>query len=67
MVTPIMLGWMLWDSLRIELAENYSGYSGGFLLGAGWAVALGALVLGVILSLIPWKRGRQVAEEEVQA
>lgn len=66
-VTPIMLGWMLWDSLRIELAENYSGYSGGFLLGAGWAVALGALVLGVILSLIPWKRGRQVAEEEVQA
>ncbi len=66
-VTPIMLGWMLWDSLRIELVENYSGYSGGFLLGAGWAVALGALVLGVILSLIPWKRGRQVAEEEVQA
>ncbi len=38
-ITPIMLGWMMWDSLQEELAENYEGYSDSFLLGAGWGVA----------------------------
>lgn len=65
-VTPVVLGVMLWDSLQTELAENYEGYPDSFLLGAGWCVALGALVLGVVLSLVPWKRGQQVTEEEVQ-
>ncbi|MER7113905.1 sodium-dependent transporter [Saccharomonospora azurea] len=65
-ITPIMLGWMMWDSLQMELAENYEGYSDSFLLGAGWGVALGALVLGVLLSLVPWKRGRQVGDEAAE-
>ncbi|WP_019816285.1 sodium-dependent transporter [Saccharomonospora saliphila] len=58
-VTPVVLGWMMWDSLSAELAENYEGYSTGFLLGAGWAVAIGAIVGGIVLSLLPWKGGRQ--------
>ncbi|SEF09654.1 sodium-dependent transporter [Jiangella alba] len=56
-VTPVMLGWMLWDSLRQEFDQNYAGYSDGFLLAVGWGVAIGAAVLGVLLSLFPW-RGR---------
>lgn len=56
-VTPVMLGWMLWDSLRQEFDENYAGYSDGFLLAVGWGVAIGAVVVGVLLSLFPW-RGR---------
>ncbi|MDV6014059.1 sodium-dependent transporter [Haloechinothrix sp. LS1_15] len=56
-ITPIVLGWMMWDSLRTELAENYEGYPTWFLLVAGWGVAIGAIVVGVILSLLPWKRG----------
>ena len=59
---------MLWDSLQTELSENYGGFSNSFLLGAGWGVALGALVLGILLSLVPWKQSRQTtaAEKEVQ-
>ncbi|PNG18286.1 sodium-dependent transporter [Streptomyces cahuitamycinicus] len=54
-VTPVVLGWMMIDSLRSEFDENYEDYPTGFLLGAGWSVAIAALVVGVLLSLIPWK------------
>jgi hypothetical protein len=41
LVTPLVLGWMLVDSLRTELDENYAGYPGTFLArssspGAAW-------------------------------
>ncbi|WP_156721934.1 sodium-dependent transporter [Streptomyces apocyni] len=55
-ITPLGLGWMLVDALRQELDENYEGYSTGFLLATGWSVAIGALLIGVLLSLIPWKQ-----------
>ncbi|TLW90418.1 sodium-dependent transporter [Saccharomonospora piscinae] len=68
-VTPLVLGWMMWDSLQTELSENYEDYPSSFLLGAGWGVALGALVLGIVLSLLPWRRGQQSSEshQEVQS
>lgn len=56
-ITPLVLGWMMVDSLRTEFQENYEGYSTGFLLSAGWSVAIGALLVGVILSLMPWPAG----------
>lgn len=55
-ITPLVLGWMMVDSLRDEFDENYGGYTGDFLLKYGWGVAIGALVVGVLLSLIPWRR-----------
>lgn len=55
-ITPVILGWMMWDSLSTELAENYEGYPTALLLTAGWGVAVGAIVLGVLLALIPWRR-----------
>ena len=60
-ITPILLGFMMWDSLRAELTENYEGYSTGFLLLAGWGVAIGAIVFGIIVSLFPWKKADQIA------
>ncbi|MER7700382.1 MULTISPECIES: sodium-dependent transporter [unclassified Streptomyces] len=56
-ITPVVLGWMMVDSLRAEFQENYEGYSTGFLLSAGWSVAIGALLVGVILALMPWPAG----------
>lgn len=56
-LTPLMLAWMMVDSLRAEFQANYAGYSTGFLLWAGWGVAGGALVVAVVISLLPWKRG----------
>ncbi|WP_017569043.1 sodium-dependent transporter [Nocardiopsis halotolerans] len=67
-ITPVLLGFMMYSSLRTELTENYGEYPGGFLLAAGWGVAVGAIAFGVIVSLIPWKRAdaleRQVEENE---
>ncbi|MBL1067762.1 sodium-dependent transporter [Streptomyces sp. 7-21] len=54
-VTPLVLGWMMVDSLSAELDENYGGYDTSFLLYSGWAVAGGALLLGVLLSLLKWR------------
>ncbi|MBX6768433.1 MAG: sodium-dependent transporter, partial [Actinomadura rubrobrunea] len=55
-VTPLMLGWMMWDSLRDEFAENYEGYPTWFLNAAGWGVAGGVLVVGVVMALLLWRR-----------
>lgn len=63
-ITPLLLGFMMWDSLRTELAQNYEDYPIGFLLTAGWGVAIGAIVFGVIVSLFPWKRAATMTEED---
>ncbi|WP_443220383.1 sodium-dependent transporter [Streptomyces sp. 4N509B] len=64
-ITPLMLAWMVWDSLTDEFDENYGGYDTSFLLWAGWGAAVGALVVGVLLSLVRWRRTpRQPAAEE---
>ncbi|WP_052810030.1 sodium-dependent transporter [Streptomonospora alba] len=55
-VTPIVLGWMMWDSLSTEFAQNYEDYPTWFLNSAGWGVAIGVIVIAVLISLIPWKR-----------
>ena len=60
-VTPVVLGAMLIDGLRQELEENYEGYSDGFLLAAGWGVAGGALLVGILIALIPWRRPEEEA------
>lgn len=54
-ITPVVLGWMMWDSLRTELADNYEGYPTTFLLIAGWGVALAALLFGLVMARIPWR------------
>ncbi|ARQ70867.1 sodium-dependent transporter [Streptomyces marincola] len=55
-ITPIVLIWMMIDSLTGEFEENYGGYDTSFLLWAGWGVAVGALAVAVVLSLVRWRR-----------
>ncbi|MEU9672428.1 MULTISPECIES: sodium-dependent transporter [Streptomyces] len=66
-ITPVVLGWMMVDSLRTEFEENYEGYSTGFLLSAGWSVAIGALLVGVILSLMPWPAGGEDIDLDMES
>ncbi|NJP65250.1 sodium-dependent transporter [Streptomyces spiramenti] len=55
-ITPVVLGWMMVDSLTGEFSDNYSDYPTSFLLWGGWGVAVGALIVGVVMSLLPWRR-----------
>jgi NSS family neurotransmitter:Na+ symporter len=66
-ITPLVLGWMMIDSLRTEFEENYEGYSTGFLLAAGWSVAVGALLVGVILALVPWPAGGEDVDLDMES
>ena len=54
-ITPVVLGWMMWDSLRQEFEQNYADYSTEFLLVMGWGVAIGVVVVGIVLSLFRWR------------
>jgi neurotransmitter:Na+ symporter, NSS family len=54
-VTPLVLMWMMIDSLRQEFEETYGGYTTGYVLAAGWGVAGAAILFGVIMSLLPWR------------
>lgn len=61
-ITPIVLGYMFIDLLRINIFKlfdtetgNYEGYPDAFIMWSGWAVAIGALVIGIVIALIKWK------------
>lgn len=61
-ITPIVLGYMFIDLLRTNIFKlfdtdngNYEGYPDFFINYSGWAVAIGALVIGILLALMKWK------------
>ena len=57
-ITPLVLGYMMFDNIKTNITENYEGYSTSFLLYSGWGVALGAIVVGIIFSFIKWEKGK---------
>ncbi|MGW5877352.1 sodium-dependent transporter [Nocardiopsis terrae] len=65
-ITPVLLGFMMWDSLRTELTTNYEGYPESFLLVAGWGVAIGAIVFGIVISCIPWRQADTIARLDAE-
>lgn len=56
-ITPIVLGYMMFDNLRQNLVGDYGGgdYPREFLFKYGWTVALGAILVGVLITMKPWK------------
>ncbi|GAB7388805.1 sodium-dependent transporter [Bacillaceae bacterium] len=62
-ITPIVLGYMMLDNLRKNLAENYGEYPDVFLLYSGWLVAIGVIVVGILFSMKKWDR-EMVDEKE---
>ncbi|WP_374203077.1 sodium-dependent transporter [Streptomyces sp. ST2-7A] len=56
-VTPLVLGWMMIDSLIDEFSDNYEGYATSFLLWAGWGVAVVAVLFGVVMALLSGRSG----------
>ncbi|MGM8211977.1 sodium-dependent transporter [Virgibacillus sp. W0430] len=61
-ITPVVLGYMMFGLFKLNLLKefdsdngNYEGYSDMFILFGGWAVAAGALIVGVLLAMSKWK------------
>lgn len=55
-ITPIVLGYMMFDNLKTNLAENYGGYETWFVTAYGWAVAVLVIVVGIILAKLSWNK-----------
>lgn len=55
-ITPIVLGYMMFDNIRTNIAENYEGYETWFVTAYGWVIAAAVIIIGVIFSLIKWDK-----------
>ncbi|MFS0674359.1 sodium-dependent transporter [Ornithinibacillus sp. 179-J 7C1 HS] len=71
-ITPIVLGYMMYGLLVQNIFKqfetdsgNYGNYADSFILWSGWAVAIGALVIGIILATTKWKKS-SVEEESLK-
>ncbi|CAG9621074.1 sodium-dependent transporter [Sutcliffiella rhizosphaerae] len=59
-VTPLVLGYMMFDLFRTNIAEVYGaadGYTRAFVVQYGVSLAVAALVIGILFSFIKWKKG----------
>lgn len=61
-ITPIVLGYQMFglfkDNLLKEFATetgNYGNYTDTIIFFGGWLIAIGAIVIGILLSLSKWK------------
>ena len=61
-LTPVVLGYMLFSELTKIIKEGYENYPDWFVNTFGWGMAGGLIVLAIILSRLAW-HGRDQAEE----
>lgn len=57
-ITPVVLGYMMYDNLRTNLTKAYGDYPLSFLFNWGWSVTLGAIFAGVLLAMLKWRSGQ---------
>lgn len=55
-ITPIVLGYMMFDNIRTNIAENYGGYETWFVSAYGWIIAAAVIILGVLFSFVKWNK-----------
>ncbi|TQS75997.1 sodium-dependent transporter [Ornithinibacillus gellani] len=70
LITPLVLGYMMFDLLKTNLLRefdsptgNYEGYSDTFILFGGWAVAILALIVGILFATSKWKKDPTYVED----
>ena len=66
-ITPIILGYVLFESFRADLAEPYGGYPDWMLAVFGWGAAGIVAVLGFFLAFIPWRKETSLEDPEAVA
>ncbi|MFW5419467.1 sodium-dependent transporter [Nocardiopsis sp. CNT-189] len=65
-ITPLVLGWMMIDGLITELTVPYEDYPQWFLNAAGWGVAGGALLVGIVLAVLFRNREVTSVDEDLE-
>ncbi|MFS0911961.1 sodium-dependent transporter [Microbacterium sp. 179-I 3D2 NHS] len=55
-LAPVVLGYLLVTELITKISEPYSGYPVWFVGVFGWGLVIALVVIGVLLSLLPWSR-----------
>jgi len=56
-LTPILLAYMLFSEIRDRIRDGYGGLPDSLVLAFGWSVQAAVIVLAVVLSFIPWRKG----------
>ncbi|MGM7634131.1 sodium-dependent transporter [Bacillus sp. Hm123] len=56
-ITPVVLGYMMFDNLRQNFTAPYGDYPQNFINSYGWTVAIGVILVGFAFMYIkPWKK-----------
>jgi NSS family neurotransmitter:Na+ symporter len=63
-VTPLVLGYMMFDNIRQNLKENYEGYPTELILYAGVLVLAVTIIIGILLSTKKWNSNLSLEKEE---
>ncbi|MBM7661437.1 NSS family neurotransmitter:Na+ symporter [Bacillus mesophilus] len=67
-ITPVVLGYMMFDNIRTNLnPETYYGdgsYPLSFLVTSGWVVAGLAIVVGILFSLFKWEKQKLAVPDQ---
>ncbi|MFZ3576753.1 sodium-dependent transporter [Virgibacillus sp. DJP39] len=69
-ITPIVLGYMMFGLFKENLLKefdnatgNYGEYGDTFILFSGWAVAVGAVIVAIVLAVIKWKSNPELEDD----
>jgi NSS family neurotransmitter:Na+ symporter len=63
-LTPLVLGYMMFDNIRQNLAKNYEDYPTSLIVIAGVVVAAVVILVAVLLSLKGWKANAHSEEKK---
>ncbi|MGE6257544.1 sodium-dependent transporter [Heyndrickxia sporothermodurans] len=55
-ITPVVLGYMMYDNLRQNLLNEYGGYPRELIFNYGWSVAIGVIIIATLFSMKNWKK-----------
>ncbi|MDM5200376.1 sodium-dependent transporter [Fictibacillus enclensis] len=64
-ITPIVLGYMMYDNIKQNIAANYGKYSTELVTYAGWLVAAAVIVIGILFSIKGWRSQAEQEQKEV--
>ncbi|MDQ0644290.1 sodium-dependent transporter [Microbacterium murale] len=62
-LAPVVLGYLLVSELITKISEPYGGYPAWFLSIFGWGMVIALVVIGVLLSLMPWSGHSQAKDD----